>query len=367
VFSPMKPAAAVVLAAGEGTRMKSRLPKVLHPICGRAMVAHVVDAAREAGCSPVCVVVAAESQAIRQVLGDSVVYAEQPHPIGSGDALLRARSLLGAVDQVAVLYADVPLGRPETLRSMIELHLEREACLTLLTSRVTPPDGLARVVRDGSGRVVSVVEERDADPDTRAIREINAGVYVFKGPWLWDALGDLKPSDSGEVYLTGLVALAHRAALPVESVESTDPDETLGVNNRVQLARAEDALRQRIRERWMMAGVTMHDPSTVYVDSEVELGEDTVLHPNTHLSGHTVVGQGCEIGPNSVLKDARLGPGCRVVSSHIEEARLDEDVRVGPNSRIRAGSHLERGVYVGNFAEVKNSRLGPGTKAGHFS
>lgn len=347
--------------------MKSRVPKVLHRICGKEMVNLVVGTARQAGFSTVVVVVPPQAEAIRQAVGEGVRFAQQAEALGSGHALLQAREALHGVDTIAVLSGDVPLVRPETLSRLTRLHLEREACITLLTSRLTRPDGLGRVVRDSAGRIIAIVEESEADETTRAIAEINAGVYCFRTSWLWQNLGGLSPSAKGEIYLTDLVALAARQGVPVESIESADPHETLGVNNRVQLAEAEAVLRQRIREHWMLQGVTMPDPSSVYIDADVVLGQDTLVLPNTHIRGRTRIGDNCEIGPNSVIEDCVIASGCKVIASFMEGGRLDEGVDVGPFSHIRPGSHLERGVHIGNFAEVKNSRLGPESKSGHFS
>lgn len=355
--------------------MRSRLPKVLHPLCGKPMLNYVVAAAREAGYAEVVVVVPTDHSDIKDALGDSVSYAvqEQPEPpeppLGSGDALLRARDALlasGRTGDVAVLAGDVPLVPSQSLREMQAVHERSGARLTLLTARVDDPTGLGRVVRDAGGRVEAVVEQADADVKTLAIDEINTGMYVIDGEWLWTALEGLEPSRSGEVYLTDLVAAAADGGR-VADVSAPNPSDVMGVNDRVQLARTEATLRDRIRERWMLAGVTMPDPDTVYIDAAVRLGQDTVVMPNTHLRGATEVGEDCEIGPNSVVVDSVLADGCRVVSSFVAGSRLSEGVSVGPSSHLRDGTVLEAGVRVGNFTEIKQSRLGPGTRALHLS
>ena len=359
--------AAIILAAGRGTRMKSRIPKVLHRVCGRAMVSLVTDAAVQAGLGQIIVVVPPDSQAIRNTLGGSFGYVVEPEPLGSGHALLQVRSSLGSVDNAVVLSGDVPLIRPQTIEKMIRVHHETKACITLLTSRPPSSNGMGRVVRSESGRIKEIVEEGDADEATLSVGEVNAGAYCFSGPWLREALGGLEMSPGGEMLLTDLVSIAGQQEMPVESVESTDAHETLGVNTRVHLAGAEAALRGVIRERLMAEGVTITHPESVYVDAGVEIGEDTIILPNTHITGESRVGAGCEIGPNSVISGSVVGPGCRIVCSVVEESTLEDGVMVGPFSHIRPGSTLEQEVYVGNFAEVKNSRLGPGTKSGHFS
>ena len=347
--------------------MNSMNPKVVHRICGVEMVRLVADSARQAGLDPIVVVVPGDSQAIRDALDSYVSYAVQPEPLGSGHAVLQAVNSLAGLETVVVLSGDVPLIRPETIRDMIRVHIEREAGVTLLTSTHANADGLGRVVRASTGGITAIVEESEADNTTLGINEINGGAYCFRGTWLAESLGMLPKSSRGEIFLTDTIALASQQGVPVESVQSEDPSETLGVNTRVQLAEAESALRHRILERWMLYGVTIQDPASVYIDADVELGQDTVVLPNTHITGHSLISRNCRIGPNSIVSDSTVGDSCHIVASVVEGARLDKCVDVGPFSHIRAGSHLEEGVHIGNYAEVKNSRLGPGTKSGHFS
>ena len=347
--------------------MRSRLPKVLHRVCGREMLRLVVDAAKGAGFDDITVVVPPGAAAIEEALVEPVSYAVQSEPLGTGHALLEARESLEGVDDVAVLYGDVPLVRPETLDSIMRLHLETEACATLLTADPSSADGLGRVIRDANGSVSAIVEESDVDDAARGITEVNGGVYCFRASWLWPSLDSLAPSPSGEVYLTKVISIAARQGMEIASVHAESPQETLGVNTRVDLAQAESALRQRIRTQWMLSGVTMPDPSSVYVDVGVELGRDTVVLPNSHITGASRIGDGCEIGPNTIIDDSQVGNGCEVVSSVVRGSTLEDDVRIGPFSNVRAGSHLGRGVHLGSSAEVKGSRLGPGTRSGHFS
>ena len=359
--------AALVLAAGKGTRMKSQTPKVLHRICGKEMVGFVVDAAKSAALDPVVVVVPRDSQPFKTALGNSVLYVHQPRPLGSGHAAIQARSALDGAENVVVLLGDMPLILPETLREMVRLHNERDLYATVLTVTRGQSDGFGRVVRSADGRLAAIVEETDADEDTRAIDELNVGAYCFQAGWLWDNLPGVPPSASGEVYLTDLIALAVQEGVGVETLRTEHISETLGVNDRVQLASADAVQRDRIRERWMLDGVTMPDPSSVFIDATVQLGRDTVLHPNTHVTGESKIGRECEVGPNSIVSDSVLGDGCRIVASVVEGSVLEEKVDVGPFSHLRPGTYLEKGVHIGNFTEVKNSRLGAGTKSGHFS
>ena len=359
--------AAAILAAGKGTRMRSQTPKILHRVCGMEMVSLVIDTARATNLSPVAVVVPRDSRLIRETLGDQVIYVEQSKPLGSGHALLQARTALRDADNVVVLYGDMPLIRPETITEMVRLHDDREACVTLLTSTLARPDDFGRVLRSPSGSITGIVEVSEADESTLAIAEVNCGVYCFRAAWLWDNLANLPPSPRGEIFLTDLVARAVQQGMPVESVLSNDASEAIGINNRVQLAEAEAVLRRRIRERWMLNGVTMPDPASVYIEAAADLGEDTIVLPNTHIIGRSRIGANCEIGPNSIVEDSTIGNGCKIIASFIEGSKLGESVDVGPFSHIRPGTHLESDVHIGNFAEVKNSYLGPGTKSGHFS
>ena len=363
----MSTKAAVILAAGKGVRMRSSLSKVLHKVCGKELVRHVVDAARAAKYDRVVVIVSPTNHdPIRDLLGDTVEYAVQADMLGTGHAVLQAKDLIGDVETVAVLNGDVPLIRPETLRSLSERHEVEDVRATLLTAHCDVP-GLGRVVRNSDGAITEIVEERDADEATKAICEVNVGSYCFKGPWLWDALERVEPSDGGEYYLPAVVAMAVRQENAPESIEVSDPAEALGINDRVQLSEAESILRERIRVHWMKSGVTMPDPSSVYIDADVSLGQDTTVLPNTHISGASSVAERCVIGPNSIIDNARIGSECRVRSSVVEGSELEAHVTVGPFAHVRPGSHIAEGVVLGNFAEVNRSSVGRNSKAAHFS
>ncbi len=334
------------------------MPKVLHPVCGKPMVALVAEAAAGADVDSTVVVVPPDSEAIRSTLGGSVAYVEQADPLDGGPALLRARDSLQRADNVAVLDGNVPLITAETLTAMAEIHERSGAAVTLLTAAARSSDGLPRVVRDSSGRVTHTVED-DGD---REMREVDAGIYWFRSEWLWRNVDAVGRSPGGD-----LLRAASEQGEVVADVATNSPWEAIGVNTRVQLADAEEAMRRAVREKWMLAGVTMREPSSVYVDADVRIGQDTVIHPNTHLCGATLVGPDCEIGPDTTIRDATLGAGCRIVSSVVTGATLENDVEVGPFSHIRPGSHLESGVRIGSFGEVSRSRLGRGARSAHFS
>ena len=360
---------AVVLAAGLGTRMKSARPKVLHELGGRPMLAWAVESARRAvEGGRLAVVIGPETKSAAQdLLGPQAALALQSERLGTGHAALQAAGALSGVSLILVTSADMPLLRPETLQALVETQRGNAGPLTLLSTQTDSPRGFGRIVRDGAGHVRAVVEEPVATPEQLLLREVNVGAYCFRGEWLWGALRRLPLSPKGEYYLTDLVAMAVAESGGVGVVRAQDPGEVIGVNTREHLAEAESALRQRILRQWMLAGVTLQDPASTYIGPEVTLGADTVVLANTHLEGRTSVGAGCKLGPNTLIRDSTLGDGCAVEASVLEGARLDEEVDIGPFAHLRPGAHLMRGVHMGNFGEVKDSTLGPGTKMGHFS
>jgi len=358
--------AAVILAAGRGARMKSGLPKPLHRVCGKEMVAFVAEAARAAGLDRVVMVVAPGSDALRDLLGDSVTYVEQAQPLGTGHALLQARNSLDGVDDLTVMTADSPLIRPESLELVAAEHRESNASLTLLTAVMDEPGDLGRIVRNGRG-VSAIVEHELADTQTLAIREVNSGIYRMRASWLWPALESVTPSANGEVLLTDLVAAAAESSAGVAAIAVGEASEVMGVNDRLQLAQAEAVMLQRLRERWMLSGVSMPHPESVYVDAGVEIGEDTVIMPNTHVMGSSRVGRRCRIGPNSVVTDSIIGDDCEVQSSAVTGAELEDYVEVGPFSNLREGTRVETRARVGTSVEVKGSRIGRDTRVHHFS
>ncbi|PKO23051.1 MAG: UDP-N-acetylglucosamine diphosphorylase/glucosamine-1-phosphate N-acetyltransferase [Chloroflexi bacterium HGW-Chloroflexi-1] len=359
---------AVILAAGQGTRMKSTTPKVLHPLAGQPLVSYAVDTAtRVTGVAPV-LVVGHGSERVRAALGDRARYVMQAEQLGTGHAVLQARELLlGQADAVLVTYADMPLLTEQTLRQMVEAHSRSASALTILTVVNEDPHGFGRVVRDAAGRVQAVVEEAVCTPEQRAIRELNAGVYCFDAIWLWENLPRVPLSPKGEYYLTDMVGLAIAQGRPVNAVLCADESELLGINTRVHLAEAEAALRSRINRYWMEAGVTLLNPATTCIDATVTIGQDTTIWPNTYLLGRTVIGSGCRIGPGSMVQDCQIGDDCAVTLSVLEHAVMEDDSNIGPFGHLRKGARLCRGAHMGNFGEMKSSTLGPGSKMGHFS
>jgi len=357
------------MAAGLGTRMKSRTPKLLHPLCGRPMVSYIVDAAHQVTGGRPLVVTSPATAAVREALGDGVDYALQAEPRGTGDAVRAAvEALPGDVEEILVLTGDVPLLEPELLNELLEERRLDQAAIALIAVDAVEPGDLGRVVRDDAGTVDRIVERKDATDDELAVTEINSGLYVFDAAWLRGRIGSLKPSPkTGELYLTELVELAREDGRLVVALTVEDDGRLLGINDRAELAQAEWDLRTRINAGHMLAGVTMRDPSTVYLDATVRLAEDVTLEPNVILRGSTSVGRGTVIGAGSQVVDTTIGEGCVVWASIVESSVIEDRARIGPFSHVRPGSVVGEDADVGNYAELKNTRLGRGVKQHHMS
>ncbi len=368
----------IVMAAGEGKRMRSRIPKPLHRICGREMVRYPVELLRVAGAERVVVVVSPENAgAVRAALGNEVEYAVQERRDGTGGAVMACQELLSSglensglensgVEQVVVIGADTPLVTTDSIHALLDDHLASGASMTVLTAPNDEASDLGRVVLE-DGRVSRIVEATEAAETSDDLAPlVNAGVYCFDAFWLRKALQMVRPRPSGELYLTDLAGIGASAGTVVAATLVSELDEVWGVNNRAQLAYAERVVGDRIREVWLMEGVTMTDPDSVYIDADVSIGMDTVILPNTMLTGRTSIGENCEIGPNSVIRDSIIGNNCRVTSSALEEATMEDHTDIGPFSHLRPGAHLESGVHIGNYVEVKESRFKAGAVMGHF-
>ena len=356
---------ALVLAAGLGTRMRSRTPKVLHAMAGAPMIDLVLRAVREAGAEPI-VVIGRDAEMARAHLGAVPVVVQDP-PRGTGHAVQVALSTLPRQGSAFIVYADSPLVRPETLRGMGELHHSRGAVLTLLSARVPGPSAYGIVERAGDGGVRAIVETKHDRALQASDAERNLGAYVVDLAWLHQTAPRLEANPSGEIYLTDLPALAAAGGRTVAAYCLEDHREGMGINTRVDLAAAEAVLRERIRERHQLAGVTLRDPASTFIDDAVVIGQDTELLPGCMIEGDTRIGGGCVIGPRARIVDSAIGDRCRVGESLIEQSTFEDDVVVGPYCHLRAGVYLERGVDIKDHAEIKNSRLGAGTKVHHFS
>lgn len=359
---------AIILAAGQGTRMKSSLPKVLHPLMGRPILHYAIQAALTvAGKAPIVVIGHAAEQVQAAFDGQARFVLQSPQ-LGTGHAVLQAEPTLDPAAQlVLVTLGDMPLLTPQTMQRIIDLQRANDGPVTILTMLADDPRGFGRVVRDPTGRVEAIVEEAQCTPEQLAIRELNVSVYCFRRDWLSTALRHIPLSPKGEYYLTDVVGLARAQGLSVQAYCLEDVEEGMGINTRVHLAEATAILRRRINEAHMLAGVTMLDPATTYIEPGVIIGEDTTIWPNTYLRGHTVIGRGCAIGPNTIIEDCQVGNDVTLLATVMEQAIVEDHSEIGPFGHLRKGAHLMPGVHMGNFGEVKNSTLGPGVKMGHFS
>ncbi|WP_371661954.1 bifunctional UDP-N-acetylglucosamine diphosphorylase/glucosamine-1-phosphate N-acetyltransferase GlmU [Streptomyces sp. NBC_00280] len=373
-MSANRPAAVVVLAAGEGTRMKSATPKVLHELCGRSLVGHVLAAARELDPENLVVVVGHAREKVTAHLTEAdaaVRTAFQAQQNGTGHAVrMGLEELGGTVDgTVVVVCGDTPLLTGATLRALAATHAADGNAVTVLTAEVPDATGYGRIVRDGvSGAVTAIVEHKDASDSQRAIREINSGVFAFDGQLLADALGKVRTDNSqGEEYLTDVLGILREAGHRVGASVAADHREIAGINNRVQLAEARRILNERLLTEAMLAGVSVIDPASTWVDVTVTFEQDSIVHPNTLLQGATHLAEGAEVGPNSRLKDTRVGAGARLDNTVADGAVVGAGANVGPYAYLRPGTRLGAKSKIGTYVETKNTSIGEGTKVPHLS
>ncbi len=359
---------AVVLAAGDGTRMRSRLPKVLQPLAGRPMLGHVMAAVDEAGLQQAVLVTSPQTRAVRAAAESAISnklaldYVHQDRPLGTGHAVLQAAT---AVQTSTVLVINGDLG-------LVEAHQIRaiavaEGDVVLATAVVADPTGYGRISRDAEGRFCAIVEEQEATPDQVDIREINVGIYRIPAAWLWSTLESIKPASNGELYLTNILARAVAESLDVRPVALPLPDGALNIETKRDLARGEVVLRQRISGHWLDQGVTIVDPSNTYIGADVRIGADSVIEPGSHLRGRTIVGTECVIGPNAIISDSQIGDRCELLNCQLTGAQLADGVDVGAYSTLREGTVLENHVHIGTHAEIKQARLHESVQMGHFS
>jgi bifunctional UDP-N-acetylglucosamine pyrophosphorylase / glucosamine-1-phosphate N-acetyltransferase len=361
----------VILAAGQGTRMKSRLPKVLHAVGGRPMIEHVLRTAAALGPRTTTVIVGHGAELVRERLSEheGVNFAVQEPQLGTAHALRQAESVLaGHTGTLVSLSGDVPLLEARTLQRLVDVHRDAGAAATVLTATMERPYGYGRIVRT-DGRIARITEERDASPAERQIKEINSGIYAFDIGPLWDALREIASQNAqGEYYVTDLVGVYRRRRLPVETLLVEHPQEIRGINSRTELAEVSRLVRQTKNEELMAAGVTLIDPATTYVDDEVEVGPDTVIHPGVALEGHTRIGPACEIHSHVRISDSEVGAGVTINNfCLLVGARVASGASVGPFAHLRPESVVGEHAKVGNFVELKKTTLGPGSKANHLS
>jgi bifunctional UDP-N-acetylglucosamine pyrophosphorylase/glucosamine-1-phosphate N-acetyltransferase len=364
--------AAIILAAGKGTRMKSGLVKIMHPVGEKPMIAWSVQAARKAAAGRIALVVGHQAEKVQEFFSgdDSVFFAVQAEQLGTGHAAACAReALAGFNGTILILCGDVPLLRAETLVAMTALHEKKGAAVTVLTTHLDNPFGYGRVVKREGGRISRIVEEKDANPEEREIKEINSGIYCVASDFLFSALAGLDCDNAqGEQYLTDIVRIAADQGRLCLAFPTADPDEVMGVNDRVQLAEAAAILRSRINRELMLSGVTLIDPAATYIEEGVLIGADTTIYPNVHLSGSTVIGSGCLLEPGVMVRDCVLGDGVTIkAGSVLAGSTVGDAAIIGPMAHLRPGSDLGSHVKIGNFVETKKIVMGEGSKASHLT
>lgn len=363
--------AAIVLAAGKGTRMKSNRCKVLHEIAGRPMIAYVLDAARAAGVDRICVVVGHQADSVKESLqGEKLIFEHQEPQLGTGHAVDSARNAFSDFNgRILVLCGDIPLVKSSTLRSMIDFHESAQARITVMTALVENPHGYGRIKRSEQGLVNRIVEEKDADEDERRINEINAGVYIVESGLLFDLLKRLKPNNAqGEYYLTDIIEESNKDGMPVHAYRINDFSEASGINSRADLAFVSGKIYQSVAEQHMTEGVTIIDPGATYLDWDVRVGVDTVIWPGVVITGQTVIGERCVIEPHVFISDCRIGDDSSILmASRLDRSTVAESTSVGPMAHLRPDAKIGKNCRVGNFVEVKKTILGDGSKASHLT
>ncbi|MGM7684083.1 bifunctional UDP-N-acetylglucosamine diphosphorylase/glucosamine-1-phosphate N-acetyltransferase GlmU [Cytobacillus sp. Hm23] len=365
----MKNRFAVILAAGQGTRMKSKLYKVLHPVCGKPMVQHVVEEVTKIGVSQLITVVGHGAEQVKEQLGNSSDFVLQKEQLGTGHAVLQAAPQLEQQDGITiVLYGDTPLITEATMKSLLEHHEHTKAKVTILTAIANDPTGYGRIVRDDIGKVEKIVEHKDANHQELSIKEINTGIYCFDNKALFHALKKVSNNNSqGEYYLPDVVGILKNEGETVSVYQTQSFSETLGVNNRIQLAEAEQIMKERINNYHMLNGVTIIDPHSTYISPNVQIGQDTIIHPGAIIEGDTVIGTDCTIGPHTELKNCQIGNRSVIRHSVAHQSEIGNEVNIGPFAHIRPDSLIKDEVKIGNFVEVKKSIIGDGSKASHLS
>lgn len=360
---------AVVLAAGQGTRMKSKLYKVLHPVCGKPMVEHIIDQIETSGVDQIVTVVGHGANAVKETLGIRSEYVLQVEQLGTGHAVLQAVEVLGKKEGTTlVICGDTPLLTAETLRNLLAFHEEHDAKATVLTAHAEHPFGYGRVIRNAENNVKKIVEQKDASPEEEKVQEINTGTYVFDNQSLFETLELVKNDNSqGEYYLPDVIEILKNEKQVVMAYQMENMEEALGVNDRVALAEAATTMKVRINEKHMRNGVTILDPANTYIEAEVKIGPDTVVEPNVVLKGNTVIGEDCFIGAGSMICDSKIGNNVRVISSHIEQSHMSDNSNVGPHSHLRPDTTIGEQVHIGNYVEIKNSTIAKDTRIGHLT
>ncbi|MBS4193427.1 bifunctional UDP-N-acetylglucosamine diphosphorylase/glucosamine-1-phosphate N-acetyltransferase GlmU [Bacillus sp. FJAT-49705] len=360
---------AVILAAGRGTRMKSKLYKVLHPVCGKPMVQHVVDQVSQLNIEKIVTIIGHGAELVRDQLGDKIEYALQKEQLGTAHAVMQAKEMLDGKEGVTIVVCgDTPLIKHETMEALFKHHEETAAKATILTVFADNPAGYGRIVRNEIGHVEKIVEHKDATEDERKVQEINSGTYCFDNKALFEALNKVSNDNvQGEYYLPDVIEILKNEGATISAYQTAEFDETLGINDRIALSEAERIMRKRINEQHMRNGVTIIDPFNTYIGAEVEIGMDTILYPGTMISGKTTIGSNCIIGPQSEISDCVIGDQTVIRQSAAFDSQIGSDVQIGPFAHIRPKSEIHGNVKIGNFVEVKKSVFSEGSKASHLS
>ncbi|MCD1024305.1 bifunctional UDP-N-acetylglucosamine diphosphorylase/glucosamine-1-phosphate N-acetyltransferase GlmU [Enterococcus sp. SMC-9] len=359
----------IILAAGKGTRMKSKLYKVLHPVCGKPMVEHIINRVEETKPKEIITIVGHGAEMVKEQLGDRSEYALQAEQLGTGHAVMQAAQFLeGKKGTTLVISGDTPLLTTATLNNLFEYHQGKNASATILTAQAPNPTGYGRIIRDHVGIVEKIVEQKDASPEEVRVKEINTGTYCFDNELLFDALSKLNTDNAqGEYYLTDIIEILKSEGKIVAAYQTEDFDESLGVNDRVALAQANRIMRNRINHQHMLNGVSFINPEATYIDAGVKIGAETVIEPGVYLKGQTVIGSECLITAGSEIVDSQIGDHVIVKSSCIEESIVHNHVDIGPFAHLRPKAEIKETAHIGNFVEVKNAKVGEGTKVGHLT
>ncbi|MDO4903754.1 MAG: bifunctional UDP-N-acetylglucosamine diphosphorylase/glucosamine-1-phosphate N-acetyltransferase GlmU [Limosilactobacillus sp.] len=360
---------AIILAAGKGTRMRSKLHKVLHQVCGKSMVDHVLTQLEQAKIDTIVTVVGFGADTVKEALGHRTRYALQKQQLGTGHAVMQTEDLIGKEDgETVIVSGDTPLFTAETFEKLFAYHEQRHAAVTILTSVAPDPTGYGRIVRNDVGIVERIVEQKDATVQEQAIKEINTGVYCFDNKKLFAALKKIKNDNAqGEYYLTDVIGILKQEGENVTAFKMDNFEESMGVNDRIALAKANKIMRDRINEHWMREGASMIDPATTYIDAGVKIGKDTVIEGNVVIQGNSVIGNDCYITSGSRIVNSKIGDGVTITSSTLEGAQMHNGSNIGPNSHLRPEAEIGENVHIGNFCEVKKAYIGEGTKIGHLT
>ncbi len=359
---------AIILAAGKGTRMKSKLPKVVHKVCGKEMVNHVINVSKKSGVSEIVAILGHESEVVQSVLPEGTKVAMQTEQLGTGHAVMMANDYISEDDTIVVLCGDTPLVNPDTLENLFKYHIDNGYHATVLTTKVDNPTGYGRIIRDENKDLLKIVEQKDANEEEKTVNEINSGIYCFNGKSLKEALSNINNNNAqGEYYLTDTVEIMRNKSLKVGAFNGATIEELMGVNSRVELSKAEEIMRKRINTMHMVNGVTIIDVNSTYIESDVQIGNDTIVYPGAMLKGNTVIGSECVIGMNCSISNSTIGDATEVQSSTIIDSVVGKNTTVGPYAYLRPNSNIGNNVKIGDFVEVKNATIEDNSKASHLA